>query len=77
MTADHHKFVNVATQELHQMHSNSTALASDAVVPLMIVAILIGVLVAIWIFRGGLSRLSQSDLQSDLNIHSLQDDSDN
>jgi hypothetical protein len=50
--------IKVAVQELHRLHNTSGTLASDVVVPLMIVAMIIGVLLAIWIFRGGLSRYS-------------------
>ena len=60
MASDHDKFVKVATHELHQLHTTSSGLAADVVVPLMIVAVIVGVLLAIWIFRGGLSRSSMS-----------------
>ena len=60
MTSDHDKFVKVATQELHQLQSSSSSVAADVAVPLLIGALIIGVFLSIWIFRGGLSRSSRS-----------------
>jgi len=62
MTSDQHKFAKVVTQELQQLHSTSSGLAVDVVIPLLIVAVIIGVFLAIWIFRGGLSRSPLSRL---------------
>ena len=62
MTSDPDKFVKVTTQELHRLHGTSSGVAVDVVVLLMIIAIIIGVFLAIWIFRGGLSRSSLSTL---------------
>ena len=72
MTSDQDKFVKIATQELHELHSASSGLAADVVVPLMIVAFIIGVFLATWIFRGGLSRSSLSKL----NMHASLEDSE-
>jgi hypothetical protein len=72
MTSDQDKFVKVATQELHELHGASNGLAADVVVLLMIVAIVIGVFLTIWIFRGGLSRSSLSTL----NIRMTEEDSE-
>ncbi len=63
MTSDHDKFVTVAARELRQLYT-SLGLASDMAVPLMIVAIIGGVLLAIWILRGGLSRSSLRTLNT-------------
>jgi high-affinity Fe2+/Pb2+ permease len=73
MTSDQDKFVKVATQELDQLHSTSSGLAADVVVLLMIVAIVIGVFLAIWICRGGLSRYSFSTLSMRPSVEDLED----
>jgi hypothetical protein len=57
---DHEKFVKIATQELRHLQSTSSGFADELVVPLMIGTIIIGVLLAAWIFRGGLSRFGRS-----------------
>ena len=64
MTSDHDKFATVAARELRQLWDTSIGLASDVVVPLMIVTIVAGMWFAIWILRGGLSRSSLRTLNT-------------
>jgi len=62
VTSDHDKFIKVSTQEIHQLHSTWSSLAVDMAVPLMILGIILGAILAIWIFRRGLSRCATSTL---------------
>lgn len=62
MTSDQDKFVKVATQEARRLHESYSGVAGDVIVPVMMGALILGVILGIWIFRGGLSRTSASIL---------------
>jgi hypothetical protein len=56
-TSNQDKFVKVLTQELHQWHSSSSDVALFVVGLLLLAAVIGGTCLALWIFRGGWSRL--------------------
>jgi hypothetical protein len=56
MTSDQDKFVEATVQAVHQWQTASVEMAWAVVGAVLMAGVLSGVCLAIWIFRGGLSR---------------------
>jgi hypothetical protein len=52
---DHETFTKMVV-ELHQLGGNASDSAPFVILPLMLAGIVSGLLLTVWIFRGGLSR---------------------
>ena len=52
---DRDRFANLV-QAIDRLHHNASDLSSVLILPLLLITIVLGALLARWIFRGGLSR---------------------